>query len=137
MRLLPSLGGYIELPLFTKVPTRYLHRRGIRCVIPEKHVPEDKRRGRRGWPPTFCRATYRRRKAVERLVGWLKEHRPLATRFEKLASSFLAMVKLSLPAPFSVSAKYRYLQVIYMWAMLESNQRPPPCKLGQHFPGGY
>jgi uncharacterized protein (UPF0548 family) len=32
---------------------------------------------------------------VERLVGWLKEHRRIATRFEKLASSFPAMVKLS------------------------------------------
>lgn len=30
-----------------------------------------------------------------RLVGWLKEHRSLATRFDKLASSFLAMVKLA------------------------------------------
>jgi transposase len=39
--------------------------------------------------------TYRRRNAVERLVGWLKEHRRIATRFEKLASSFLAMVQLS------------------------------------------
>ena len=29
------------------------------------------------------------------MVGWLKEHRRIATRFEKLASSFLAMVKLS------------------------------------------
>jgi uncharacterized protein (UPF0548 family) len=32
---------------------------------------------------------------VERLVGWLKEHRRIATRFEKLASSFMAMVMLS------------------------------------------
>ena len=32
---------------------------------------------------------------VERVVGWLKEHRRIATRFEKLASSFMAMVKLS------------------------------------------
>jgi transposase len=32
---------------------------------------------------------------VERLVGWLKEHRRIATRFEKLACSFLAMVKVS------------------------------------------
>ena len=37
----------------------------------------------------------------ERLVGWLNpknrslEHRRLATRFEKLATSFLAMVKLA------------------------------------------
>jgi len=32
---------------------------------------------------------------IERLVGWLKEHRRIATRFEKLASCFLEMVKLS------------------------------------------
>ena len=74
---------------------RYLRRRGIRCVIPEKRVPAGKRRRRRGRPPSFCRATYRQRNVVERLVGWLKEHRRLATRFEKLAGRFLAMVKLS------------------------------------------
>ncbi len=76
---------------------RYLRRRGIRCMIPEKRVPAGKRRRRRrrrGRPPTFCRTTYRRRNVVERLVGWLKEHRRIATRFEKLACSFLAMVKV-------------------------------------------
>ena len=52
-------------------------------------------RRRRGRPPTFCRATYRQRNVVESMVGWLKEHRRIAARFEKLASSFLAMVKLS------------------------------------------
>ena len=74
---------------------RYLRRRTIRCVIPEKRVPVSKRRRRRGRPPAFCAATYRRRNVIERLVGWLKEHRRIATRFEKLASSFMAMVKLS------------------------------------------
>jgi transposase len=74
---------------------RYLRRRAIRCVIPEKRVPASKRRRRRGRPPAFCGATYRRRNVIERLVGWLKEHRRIATRFEKLASSFMAMVKLS------------------------------------------
>ena len=74
---------------------RHLRRRGIRCVIPQKRVPAGKRRRRRGRPPTFCRATYRQRNVVERMVGWLKEHRRIATRFEKLASSFLAMVRLS------------------------------------------
>jgi uncharacterized protein (UPF0548 family) len=29
------------------------------------------------------------------VVGWLKEHRRIATRFEKLARNFLTMVKLS------------------------------------------
>ena len=38
---------------------------------------------------------YARRNAVERLIGWLKEHRSLATRFDKTAASFLAMVKLA------------------------------------------
>ena len=74
---------------------RYLRRRGIRCLIPEKRVPAGKRRRRRGRPPNLCRATYRQRNVVERLVGWLKDHRRIATRFEKLVSSFLAMVKLS------------------------------------------
>jgi transposase len=74
---------------------RYLRRRGIRCVIPEKRVPAGKRRRRRGRPPTFCRASYRQRNVVERAVGWIKEHRRIATRFEKRASSFMAMVKLS------------------------------------------
>jgi hypothetical protein len=35
---------------------------------------------------------------VEHLVGWLKEHQRIATRFEKLASSFskrVAIVKLA------------------------------------------
>src|ERR687889_1181757 len=59
---------------------RYLRRRGIRCVIPEKRVPAGKRRRRRGRPPTFCRVTYLRRNVVERLVGRLKEHRRIATR---------------------------------------------------------
>ena len=74
---------------------RYLRRHGIRCVIPEKRIPVGKRRRRRGRPPTFCRTTYCQRNMVERLVGWIKEHRRIATRFEKLASSFMAMVKLS------------------------------------------
>jgi transposase len=48
-----------------------------------------------GRPPAFCRATYRRRNVGERLVGWLREHRRIATRSEKLANGFLAMVMLS------------------------------------------
>ena len=39
---------------------------------------------------------YRGRDVIERLVGWLKERwRRLCTRFEKLAGSYLAMVKLA------------------------------------------
>lgn len=74
---------------------RYLSGRGIRGVIPEKRLPEGKKRRRRGRPPVFCAVTYRGRNIIERLVGWLKEHRRVATRFEKLARNFLAMVKLA------------------------------------------
>jgi len=44
----------------------------------------------------FDRVMYRRRNVVERCIGWLKECRRVATRFEKLAGSFLAMVKLAM-----------------------------------------
>lgn len=67
---------------------RYLRRRGIRAVIPT-------RKGQRR-SPHFDKAAYRRRNVVERCVAWLKESRRLATRFEKLAVNFLAMVKLAL-----------------------------------------
>lgn len=72
----------------------YLRRRGIRAVIPTRKRPATYR-PRRGRPPVFDAALYRGRNIIERLVGWLKEHRRLATRFEKLATSFLAMAQLA------------------------------------------
>lgn len=38
---------------------------------------------------------YRERNVVERTIGHLKENRRVTTRFEKLAISFLAMLKLA------------------------------------------
>jgi transposase len=67
---------------------RYLRRRGIRAVIPTR---KDQRRN-----PRFDKEAYRRRNVVERCVAWLKESRRLATRHEKLAVNFLAMVKLAM-----------------------------------------
>ena len=46
--------------------------------------------------PRFARSAYRRRNVVERLVGWLKEARRVATRYEKLAVHYLALVKLAM-----------------------------------------
>ena len=40
------------------------------------------------------RVLYRERNVVERLVGWLKEYRRIATRYDKLAASYLAFVQL-------------------------------------------
>ena len=39
---------------------------------------------------------YHRRSVVECCIGWLKECRRIATRFEKLALNFLAMLKLAI-----------------------------------------
>ena len=49
-----------------------------------------------GRPPVFDRVAYRRRSAIENCVGWLKECRRVVTRFEKLAVSYLAMLKLAM-----------------------------------------
>jgi transposase len=74
----------------------WLRRRRVRAVIPERRDQIARRAHRAGRKPRFDRACYRRRNAVERLVGWLKERRRLATRFEKLAQHYLAVVKLAM-----------------------------------------
>lgn len=68
----------------------YLRTRRIERVIPQK----SDQIGRRGGHRKFDKTKYRRRHVIEQCVGWLKELRRLATRFEKLAVNFLAMVKL-------------------------------------------
>ena len=45
--------------------------------------------------PKFRSDLYRQRNVVERAFGWLKECRRIATRYEKLAVSYLAMVHLA------------------------------------------
>lgn len=65
----------------------HLRRRGITAIIPQLKT-ETK-------PRLIDWRTYRERNVVERLVGKLKEHRRLATRYDKLASSYLAFVHLA------------------------------------------
>jgi transposase len=70
---------------------RWLKRHKIGAVIPRKK--DELQRGE-GKGERFNRRTYRRRSSIEQLIGWLKEFRRIATRYEKLARNFLAMVKL-------------------------------------------
>jgi transposase len=44
----------------------------------------------------FDRDMYKERNVIERCFGWLKESRRIATRFEKLAVHYLAMLQLAM-----------------------------------------
>ena len=77
---------------------RALRRRGIPHIIPERRDQRAQRRakGRRGGrPPGLDRAAYVRRNVVERRVNKLKQWRGLATRYEKRAANYRAMVVLA------------------------------------------
>lgn len=64
-----------------------LRRRGIRAVIPRKR---DERPHQR-----FDRVAYRERNRVERLINRLKQFRRVATRYEKRAAHYQAMVTIA------------------------------------------
>lgn len=72
---------------------KWLRDHGIGAVIPP-HRGRGKRR--LGWPVSYDRVRYKGRNVIERALGWLKECRLLATRFEKLAIHFLGMVELAI-----------------------------------------
>ena len=46
-------------------------------------------------PVELCERMYRERNRVERLVGKLKQFRRIATRYEKLGMTFMALVHLA------------------------------------------
>lgn len=64
----------------------YLRRRGIRYTIPRK--TNERLKGR------FDRAVCRRRNLVERTINRLKQFRRIATRYEKKAENYLAMLHI-------------------------------------------
>jgi transposase len=70
----------------------WLRLRGISPAIPPKRRTGKRKRGR---PVTYNRDHYRRRSTIEQCVGWLKECRAIATRYEKLALNYLGLVKLA------------------------------------------
>jgi transposase len=65
-----------------------LRRRHITPVIPTKR--DQPRR------PDFDREAYRQRNRVERLINRLKQFRRIATRYEKRACNYLAMLTIGM-----------------------------------------
>jgi transposase len=64
-----------------------LHERGIRAVIPP--------RSHRAYTIPWNRRIYRERNRIERMIGHLKVNRAIATRYDKLARSFLDALHLA------------------------------------------
>jgi len=88
----------------------WLRRHGIKAVIPRR---KDQRPG--DGRQRFDREAYRQRAVVEQCVGWLKESRAVATRFDKLALNYAATVQLAMIR--------RYLRVL-LKAQLDPSDRP-------------
>lgn len=77
---------------------RFLRRRGVKHLIPERDDQKEQRKnkGRAGGRPVvFEAAVYAQRNAVEHCFLRLKQWRRVATRYEKRAAMYLALVTLA------------------------------------------
>ena len=63
-----------------------------RSKAPLANIPP---KSNRKWKPCFSRRLYRERNLIERFFSKLKHFRRVATRYDKLAANFLAMVQLA------------------------------------------
>ena len=67
-------------------------RHGLRAVIPKRKTPKGEERTE----ADFDKESYRQRNVVERCLGWLKENRRIAMRYEKLAATYSGMLELAM-----------------------------------------
>jgi transposase len=66
---------------------QFLRRKGINYTIPRRST--EQRTG------PFNKAIYRQRNRVERLINRLKQHRRIATRYEKRAENYRALLTIA------------------------------------------
>ena len=71
---------------------RDLRRRKGAHIIPERADHQRRRAHHPGRPPAFDAQAYTRRNVVERCFARLKQSRALATRYDKTAVAYLALV---------------------------------------------
>ena len=65
----------------------YIAKREIEDVIPTRSNETQK--------TAFNKSKYKLRNIVERAIGWLKEYRRVATRYEKNVENYLAMIHIA------------------------------------------
>ncbi|GLS46541.1 transposase [Methylobacterium brachythecii] len=64
-------------------------RRQIEAAGTAPNIPP---KANRRWKPCFSPVLYRGRNAIERMFGRLKDFRRIATRYDRLASNYLAAI---------------------------------------------
>jgi len=72
-----------------------LRARQIKHTIPQRRDQRVQRAARPGRPLVFDPAIYARRSVIERCINRLKQWRGLATRYEKRAANYRALVVLA------------------------------------------
>jgi transposase len=97
-----TAGNVDDCTVFTRVLAgmirEHLHRRGSAATIPERadqHANRRRRGPTSGRPPVSDVVPYRRRNMVERCFQRLKQHSAIATRYDKTATSYQAMIDLA------------------------------------------